>query len=290
MAGNFVNMPGFRIKVCGTRAQKVTVGLIQKKCAIGSGTNMNASSEPNAPDSAAAAAQFATTHWSVVLAAREMDAPQAAAALEKLCRTYWYPLYAYLRRRGYGEHDAQDFTQGFFAHLFERDWLQGVAREKGRFRSFLLAALNYFVADQRDRASAQKRGGGRQVISFDAHEAEERYQLEPVDESSPDKLFERRWAVALLDQVLARLAGEFSDAGKLELFNRLQPFLVEGTGERTYAEIAREGAMTEEALKKAVQRMRRRYHQLFREEIAQTVASPEEVEEELRHLCVILSS
>ncbi len=233
---------------------------------------------------------FATTHWSVVLAARETDAPQAAAALEKLCRTYWYPLYAYLRRRGYGEHDAQDLTQGFFAHLFERDWLQRVAREKGRFRSFLLASLNYFLADQRDRASAQKRGGGRPIISFDAHEAEERYRLEPVDERSPDKLFERRWAMTLLDQVLARLAQEFSAAGKRDLFNRLQPFLVEGTGEKTYAEIAHASGMTEEALKKAVQRMRRRYHQLFREEIAQTVAGPDEVEEELRHLCAVLGS
>ena len=251
---------------------------------------MNASSEPNRTGPAAAAAQFTTTHWSVVLAARAPDAPQAAAALAKLCRTYWYPLYAYLRRRGYGEHDAEDFTQGFFAHLFERDWLQSVAREKGRFRSFLLASLNYFLADQRDRAQAQKRGGGQPNISFDAHDAEERYRLEPVDERSPDKLFERRWAMALLDQVLTRLAQEFSDAGKLELFNRLQPFLVEGTGETTYAETARVGGLSEEALKKAVQRMRRRYHQLFREEIAQTVVSPAEVEEELRHLCAVLSS
>ena len=252
-------------------------------------TQCMSSEHESVASSAPSHAQFTTTHWSVVLAARATDAPQAAAALEKLCRTYWYPLYAYLRRRGYGEHDAQDMTQGFFAHLLERDWLQGVAREKGRFRSFLLAALNYFLADQRDRATAQKRGGGQPVISFDAHEAEERYRLEPVDERSPDKLFEQRWAMALLDQVLARLAQEFSDAGKLELFNQLQPFLVEGTGEKTYAETAREG-MTEEALKKAVQRMRRRYHQLFREEIAQTVASPEEVEEELRHLCAVLGS
>jgi DNA-directed RNA polymerase specialized sigma24 family protein len=233
---------------------------------------------------------FATTHWSVVLAAQHVDPPRAREALERLCRTYWYPLYAYLRRRGYGEYDAQDLTQGFFAHLFERDWMQSVAREKGRFRSFLLASLNYFLADQRDRASAQKRGGGREVISLDAQQAEERYRLEPADERSPDKLFERRWAMTLLDQVLARLAREFSDAGKSELFNRLQPFLVEGTGEKTYAQTAREDGSTEEALKKAVQRMRRRYHQLFREEIAQTVASPDEVEAELRHLCAVLSS
>ena len=181
-------------------------------------------------------------------------------------------------------------TQSFFAHHFERQSVRNVAREKGRFRSFLLASLNYFLADQRDRATAQKRGGGREVLSFDAQAAEERYLLEPANERSPEKIFERRWAMALLDQVLARLAQEFTDAGKRELFDRLQPFLVEGTGGETYAEAAREAGMTEEALKKAVQRMRRRYHQLFRDEIAQTVASPGEVEEELRHLCAVLSS
>src|SRR5206468_4010019 len=155
----------------------------------------------------------------------------------------------------------------------ERRSIQGVEREKGKFRSFLLASLNYYVADERDRARAQKRGGGRPIHSFDAHEAEERYRLEPVDERSPDKLFERRWAITLLDQVLARLAQEFTATGQLELFNRLQPHLVERAGGKTYAESAREAGMTEEALKKTVQRMRRRYHQLFREEIAQTVTN-----------------
>ena len=233
---------------------------------------------------------FATTHWSVVLAAGEPNSTQAAQALEKLCRTYWYPIYAYLRRRGCGEQDAQDLSQGFFAQLLERRSIQAVEREKGKFRSFLLASLNYYVADERDRANAQKRGGGREVLSLDVQEAEQRYRLEPADERSPDKLFERRWAMTLLDQVLARLAEEFSAAGKPELFNRLNPYLVEGSGEKTYAETAREGGMTEEAVKKAVQRMRRRYHQLFREEIAQTVASPAEVDEELRHLCRALGS
>src|SRR5881628_1700770 len=148
---------------------------------------------------------FATTHWSVVLAAKEGDSSSVQDALEKLCRTYWYPIYAYLRRRGCGEHDAQDLTQGFFAQLLERRSIQGVEREKGKFRSFLLASLNYYVADERDRANAQKRGGGRQILSFDAQEAEQRYRLEPMDERSPDKLFEHRWAMTLLDQVLARL-------------------------------------------------------------------------------------
>jgi len=241
------------------------------------------------PGVSANGSMFATTHWSVVLAAGRTTEPQSAAALEKLCRTYWYPLYAYLRRRGHTEHDAQDLTQGFFGQLLERDWLHGVTHEKGRFRSFLLASLNYYLADQRDRATAQKRGGGRALISFDAEQAEERYRLEPVDERSPDKLFERRWAMELLDQVLIRLSREFVEAGKGELFERLRPYLVEGGGASTYAQIAREAGLTEEAFKKAVQRMRRRYHELFREEIAQTVASSAEVEEELRHLCGVMA-
>jgi len=236
-----------------------------------------------------AVAVFATTHWSVVLSAADSRSATAQEALEKLCRTYWYPIYAYLRRRGCGEHDAQDLTQGFFAQLLERRSIQSVEREKGKFRSFLLASLNYYVADERDRANAQKRGGGREVLSLDAQEAEQRYRLEPVDERSPEKIFEHRWAMALLDQVLVRLGQEFAEAGKRELFERLQAFLVEGTGERTYAEVAREMGMTEEAVKKAAQRIRQRYHQLFREEIAQTVASPAEVDEELRHLCQVLN-
>jgi len=248
-----------------------------------SGTHHEPSNQPSA-------AQFTTTHWSVVIAAGQSDTPQAVEALEKLCGTYWYPIYAYLRRRGHGEQDAQDLAQGFFAQLLERRSIQGVEREKGKFRSFLLASLNYYVADVRDRANAQKRGGGREVFSLDAQAAEERYRLEPVDERSPEKIFEYRWAMALLDQVLARLGQEFAEAGKRELFERLQAFLVEGTGDKTFAELAQEVGMTEEALKKAAQRMRRRYHQLFREEIAQTVASPAEVDEELRHLCAVLGS
>jgi RNA polymerase sigma factor (sigma-70 family) len=233
---------------------------------------------------------FATTHWSVVLATRESDAPRATVALERLCTVYWYPLYAYLRRRGHPDHDAQDLTQGFFAQLLERGSIQKAEREKGRFRSFLLASLNYFVADVRDRAAASKRGGGRELFSLDAEDAENRYRLEPVDGRNPERIFEQRWAMTLLDQVLARLAQEFTQSGKRELFERLQPLLIEETEVKTYAEIGREAGLTEEAVKKAVQRMRRRYHQLFREEIAHTVATPEEVEDELRHLCGVLSS
>jgi RNA polymerase sigma-70 factor (ECF subfamily) len=233
---------------------------------------------------------FATTHWSVVLATRESDAKRATVALERLCTVYWYPLYAYLRRRGHGDHDAQDLTQGFFTQLLERGSIQKADREKGRFRSFLLASLNYFVADERDHAAASKRGGGRELFSLDAEDAENRYRLESVDGCNPEKIFEQRWAMTLLDQVLARLAQEFTQSGKRDLFERLQPLLIEETEVKTYAEIGREAGMTEEAVKKAVQRMRRRYHQLFREEIAHTVATREEVEDELRHLCGVLSS
>jgi RNA polymerase sigma-70 factor (ECF subfamily) len=239
---------------------------------------------------AAGSSVFATTHWSVVLAAGDSSRPGAQEALEQLCRSYWYPLYAYIRRRGYGPEDAQDLTQSFFAHLLGRNALQRVAKEKGKFRSFLLASFNYFLADERDRAQAQKRGGGCEVISLDAQEAEQRYRLELADERSPDKIFEHRWALTLLDQVLTRLRREFSDAGKSELFEQAQPFLVEGARTKTYAEAARQCGMSTEALKKAVVRMRRQYGWVFREEITRTVGSAAEVEEELRHLCAVLSS
>jgi RNA polymerase sigma-70 factor (ECF subfamily) len=234
--------------------------------------------------------QFPPTHWSVVLAAREPSTQNGAAALEKLCRTYWYPLYGYVRRRGFSEHDAQDLTQGFFAQLLDRESIQRVTKDKGRFRSFLLASINYFIADERDAAKAQKRGGGRQVLSFDAQEAETRYRMEPVDGRTPETIFEHRWAMTLLDQVLARLREEFAQTGKSHLFKGVQPFLVEGVKGTTYAEAAREIGMSEEAFKKAVQRMRRRYHQLFREEIAHTVAGPDDVEDELRNLCAVLGA
>ncbi len=232
---------------------------------------------------------FATTHWSVVLAAGSSDSPQAKAALETLCRTYWYPLYAYARRRGYGHEDAQDLTQGFLLQLLERNSFARVSPNKGRFRSFLLAGLNYFLADQRERATAQKRGGGKPVLSFDAQAAEQRYALEPVDNRSPDKLFERQWALALLDQVLIRLEREFREAGKTRLFERLREFLVAGTGEETYAEAAQGLGMSSEAFKKAVQRLRRRYYELFRQEILRTVSEPAEVEEEMRCLCAVMA-
>jgi DNA-directed RNA polymerase specialized sigma24 family protein len=232
---------------------------------------------------------FTTTHWSVVLAAANAATPEAAAAMEWLCRAYWYPLYAYVRRRGHGHEDAQDLTQAFLLQLLERKSFARVDRDRGRFRSFLLAGLNYFLADEQDRASAQKRGGGQPVLSFDAPTAEQRYRLEPVDHLSPDKLFECQWALALLDRVLARLEQEFSEAGKADLFQRLRAFLVAGTGEETYADAAAGLGLTGDAFKKAVHRMRQRYYELFREEIAQTVADAAEVEDEMRHLCAVMA-
>ena len=233
---------------------------------------------------------FATTHWSVVLAAGQSASKAAENALEELCRRYWYPLYAYLRRKGYSEHDAQDLTQGFFEHLIERRTLESVGREKGKFRSFLLSCLNHFLAHERERAGAQKRGGGRELISLNGEEAEQRYRLEPRDERSPERIFEHRWAMTLLDQVLAQLDREFQETGRENLFQKVRPFLVEGKGNGPYRHAADEIGMSEEAFKKAVQRMRRRYSELFRSEIAHTVATKEEVDEELRYLCGVLAS
>ena len=234
-------------------------------------------------------AAFVTTHWSVVLASADQDSPQEKAALEQLCRTYWYPLYSYVRRRGYSHEDAQDLTQGFLLRWLEHRSFARADARNGRLRSFLLAGLNHFLSDQWDRASAQKRGGGRPMLSLmDTQVADERYRLEPVDERSPEKLFDRRWALTLLDQVLARAEQEFREAGKLELFQRLRVFLIAGTGEESYAQVGAELGMSREAVKKAVQRMRHHYYELFREEVAHTVADPAEVEEELRYLCAVI--
>jgi len=234
-------------------------------------------------------AAFPVTHWSVVLAARGGQDTEAQAALETLCRAYWYPLYAYLRREGWSEPDAQDLTQGFFEHLLEHRTLDRVAREKGRFRSFLLASLKYHIANQRAHEQRQKRGGGQRPFSLDALTAEERYRLEPKDNRTPEQLFERRWALTLLDRVLARLRAEYAGGERAELFEALQGFLAVKEDGEPYAVVASRFGMSEEAIKKTVQRMRRRYRELFREEIAQTVSNAEEAEEELRHLCEVMS-
>ncbi len=236
------------------------------------------------------AGHFADTHWSVVLAAGDSTSPQSVEALEKLCRTYWYPLYAFVRRRGSAEHDAKDLTQGFFAHLLERHALRSVVPERGKFRSFLLKSLKNFLTDEHDRQQAQKRGGGQALISIDAQEAEQRYRLEPATPETPEKLFEQRCALALLDAALSRLDKEYTASDKGPLFSQLRGLLLDTAQAKPYAEIAQQIGMSEEAVKKASQRMRQRYQQIIREEISHTVATSSEVEEELRYLWSVLGA
>jgi len=232
---------------------------------------------------------FATTHWSVVLAAGRCASPNAQAALEQLCRTYWYPLYAYVRRRGNAAHDAQDLTQEFFSRLLAGDSLAQVSADKGKFRSFLLAAINHFLSNEHERSQAQKRGGGREIISLDEHAPEERYRFEPVSDVTPDVLFERRWAWTLLEQAMRRLREEFDSAGKGRQFDRVKAFLENEAQPGDYERLAGEMQTTPGALAIAVHRLRHRYRELVRLEIANTVASPGEVEEEMRHLLTLLT-
>ncbi len=227
---------------------------------------------------------FAATRWTVVLAAGRGQSPQAEQALEQLCQTYWYPLYAYVRRRGYEAHEAEDLTQGFFARLLAKKDLAGVDRTKGKFRSFLLASLKHFLANEWDKAQAQKRGGGQVILPLDGSEAETRYQHEQAYELTPEKAFERQWAVTILGQVLAQLRAEFVADGKTELFETLKGFLTGADDEQSYAEVGAKLRMRAGAIKVAVHRLRRRYRNLLREEISHTVASPEEVDEEIRAL------
>ncbi|HVM61987.1 MAG TPA: sigma-70 family RNA polymerase sigma factor [Verrucomicrobiae bacterium] len=230
------------------------------------------------------AGRFAATRWTVVLTAGQGASPQAGRALEQLCRAYWYPLYAYVRRRGYDVHEAEDLTQEFFARLLAKNYLAGVDPSKGKFRSFLLASLKHFLANEWDRAHAAKRGGGQPLLPLDTQSAETRYRQEPADELTAEKLLERQWALALLDQVLDRLQAEFAADGKSEQFDQLKLFLTEGKGATSYAAMATKLGTTEGAVKVAVHRLRRRYRELLREEIAHTVASPAEIDEEIRHL------
>lgn len=232
---------------------------------------------------------FVTTHWSVVLTAGRNDTTRAGDALAKLCQTYWFPLYAYVRRRGHSPEDAQDLTQEFFARLLEKNWVGDADQFKGRFRSFLLLAMNRFLSDEWDKARAQKRGGGVPLVPLQFDTAETRYGVEPADPATPERTFERRWALTLLEEVLNRLRKEYENEGKTDLFAALHPCLV---GERTaqpYAELATQLVMNEGAVKSAVHRLRQRYRQLLRDEIAQTVADPTEVDEELRHLFAALA-
>jgi DNA-directed RNA polymerase specialized sigma24 family protein len=229
--------------------------------------------------------RFATTQWNVVLTARDGSDTQARHALEALCGSYWYPLYAFVRRRGHSADEAADLTQAFFADLLSRDFLGGIDRSKGRFRSFLLASLEHFLSRERDKAFALKKGGGRRPVSLDAHEAEDRYRLEPEDRRTPEMVFERRWGLTVLERTMDRLRAEFAD--QPERFERLRPSLT-GAEPAHYREVARDLGMTETAVKAAVHRLRQRYGRLLRDEIAETVADPAEVDDEVRHLLAVV--
>jgi len=232
---------------------------------------------------------FVTTHWSVVLSARQKGSPQSAAALETLCRTYWYPLYAFVRRQGHSPPDAQDLTQGFFARLLQKDYLQAAAREKGRFRTFLIVALKRFLANEWDRDRAQKRGGGLALLSLDTELAEERYRIEPAENVTADRIYERRWALTLLDRTMTRLRDEFTAGGKTEEFKRLKTCLTAERGDISYAEIAAALGQNEGTVRVAVHRLRKRFREIFREEIAHTVSCADEIEEEVRYLMGVLA-
>jgi len=238
----------------------------------------------------AEAGVFATTHWSVVLAASHMELIRAEVALEQLCRTYWQPLYLYVRRQGFGEPDAQDLTQEFFGRLLASRGLGGVAREKGKFRTFLLASLRHFLANEWKRDRTLKRGGGLTFLSLDELSSETAQQPEPATDVTPEKLYDRRWAQTLLDQVLARLRGEYASAGKAALFDHLRVFLADAKGTVSYAAAAQRLNLTEGAAKQAVRRLRHRYRELLRSEIAQTVSTAAEVEEEIQHLFTAFGS
>jgi RNA polymerase sigma factor (sigma-70 family) len=232
---------------------------------------------------------FATTHWSVVLAAHGQESVPASEALDTLCRRYWYPLYVFVRRQGYRTEDAQDLTQAFFAHLLRKDFLTGVGPEKGRFRSFLLACLKHFLADEWDKARTAKRGGDSSEKPLDLKPAEERYCLEARIEANPESLYERRWALDLLDHVLDRLRHEAMVSGREMVFDQLQGCLLGERSGETYAQMGARLGLRETAVKVIVHRLRRRYRDLLREEIAHTVTRPEEIEEEMRFLSEVVS-
>jgi|GEM_PF-188426 len=228
--------------------------------------------------------RFASTRWSLVAAAGQGRTPESQEALATLCQLYWYPLYAYARRRLPSVDDAQDLTQAFFAQLLEKEYLQDADPRRGKFRSFLLTAFNHFLSKERDKARAQKRGGQRQFLSFDFQSGERQYCFEPADHATPETIFERRWALTVLEQALAQLRKELESAGKETMFERLKETLTGDGISRPYALLAGELGISEAAVKVAVHRLRRRYQELLRAEIAQTVSSPEEVDEELRNL------
>jgi len=246
-----------------------------------------ASGSEIAPITQMGAVAFTTTHWSIVLAAQGAS-PAVAEALEKLCRTYWRPIYGFVRREGVRPEEAKDLTQGFFALLLERRDINAVRKEKGRLRSYLLTSLKHFLTNERNRAMAIKRGQGQQLIPLEDLRERERVGFEPADVLAADKIYERRWALTVLDQVLARLGDEYRATGNMRLFDRLQKSLMDEPDRPSQADTAHELGMTENAVKQALHRLRVRYRELLREEIAHTVMVPGDIEDELRHLIAVL--
>lgn len=234
------------------------------------------------------AVDFKTTHWSVVLAAGGTTSPGAAAALEQLCRKYWYPLYAYVRRQGHNPEDAQDLVQEFFFRFLRQRSVRRADRNRGRFRTFLLSSLKHFLINEWSKANREKRGGGRPLISLDADESETRFLAEPADHRSPDKAFDRQWAMVILDRVMAEVQAEFAVGDRGWVFDELKPLLMGEESEISYAELAPRLGMTHGQLKVNVHRLRRRYREVLRKEIAQTVDEPGVVEDEIRELVAAL--
>jgi RNA polymerase sigma factor (sigma-70 family) len=235
-------------------------------------------------------AWFVTTHWSVVLSAQDSHGSHSRQALESLCRTYWYPLYSFARRAGHSPTDAEDLTQGFFARLLEKDYLKAAAIDKGRFRTFLLVALKRYLANEWDRQHAQKRGGFTAIVPIDQDLAETRFASELTNHLSPDLLFDRQWAMTLLDRTMTQLQQEYSASGRSELFDCLRLCLAKDESALPYTEIASRLKVTEASIKMAVHRLRSRYREILQHEIAQTVSTREEIEEEIRHLFSVFAS
>jgi RNA polymerase sigma factor (sigma-70 family) len=245
--------------------------------------------KPSQPDFSPAAAQFTTTHWSVVLAAGHSSVPGAQEALETLCRTYWYPLYVYVRRQGNSPEDAQDVTQDFFSRLLEKNYLAKADPERGKFRTFLLGSLKNFLVNEWKRAGRLKRGGGVEFISIDTNAAEDRFAAEAPEEANPDAEYETRWAVTLVEHVLSTLRQEFNAADKARLFEELKGLIWGDQCPASYAEIAGQLSLSEGTVKVTVHRLRQRFRELLRAEVAHTVDRPEDVDGELRHLISVLS-
>ena len=233
--------------------------------------------------------KFATTHWSMVLAAGDTSAFQHEQALSSLCQTYWFPVYAFLRQCGHDAHQAEDHTQGFITYLLEKHVLRRADPECGRFRSFLLGTLKHYLTDERDRAKAQKHGGGRQILSLDFADAETKYVIEPADNLSPEKLFDRYWALTVLNQTIRKLKMETENAGKKNIFSALKIYIASEGDSVPYRDMAKEQNMTEGAIKVAVHRLRKRYRELLREEIAHTVGSEEQIDAEIQDLFVAVA-